>query len=113
MSTYIQRIIAFLFLCIPMRILFVLVAKYIDKKYLPFLGYIGIIIGIGFMYNFIIQKNKGSTFGQNAWWHFLRPFHSILYFTFAYFALNKNNNAYIPLLIDVVIGLLFFCVHHK
>ena len=67
MNTLQKRFLAFLLLCIPVRIAFVFIAKSVDKKYLPYLGYIGIIIGLGFMYNFIFTKKRGGTFNQIVW----------------------------------------------
>lgn len=112
MNTIHKRFIGFLLLCIPIRILLVYITKKINIEYLPYLGFIAIIVAIGFIYNFILKKEKGSTFNQNAWWHNLRPIHSLFYFIFAYLAFNKNNYAYMPLLIDVIIGFLSFIINH-
>ena len=112
MNTLQKRFLAFLLLCIPARIGFVFIAKSVDKKYLPYLGYIGIIIGLGFMYNFIFTKKRGGTFNQIAWWNDLRPVHAIFYLIFASLALSKNKEAYVPLLYDVIIGFISFISHH-
>ena len=114
MNTIQKRFLAFLLLCIPVRIGFVFIAKKVDKKYLPYLGYLAILPAIGFAYIYIFGKRKtgGETFGQKIWWNNLRPLHSILYFIFAYLALKKSNNAYIPLLLDVIIGLISFVIYH-
>ena len=109
-----KRFLLFLLLCIPIRIIFVLVAKTINKKYLPYGGYIGLIISIGFAYIYIFNKRKtgNETFGKKIWWNNLRPIHAILYSIFSYLAIMKNNNSYIPLLMDVIIGLVSFIFHH-
>jgi hypothetical protein len=109
-----KRFLAFLLLCIPTRIAFILVSKNINKKYLPCLGYLALLPAIGFAYIFIFGKRKsgGETFGQKIWWNNVRPVHSILYLTFAYLAITKSNKAYIPLLIDVIIGLSGFIFYH-
>jgi len=114
MNTIQKRFLAFLLLCIPVRVGFVFIAKSVDKKYLPYLGYLAILPAIGFAYIYIFGKRKtgGETFGQKIWWNNLRPLHSILYFIFAYLALKKSNNAYIPLLLDVIIGLISFIIYH-
>ena len=114
MNTIQKRFLAFLLLCIPVRIGFVFIAKKVDKKYLPYLGYLAILPAIGFAYIYIFGKRKtgGETFGQKIWWNNLRPLHSIIYFIFAYLALKKSNNAYIPLLLDVIIGLISFIIYH-
>jgi hypothetical protein len=109
-----KRFLLFLLLCIPIRIIFVLVAKTINKKYLPYCGYIGLIISIGFAYIYIFNKRKtgNETFGKKIWWNNLRPIHSLLYLIFAYLAINKKKTAYIPLLFDVIIGLISFLIYH-
>ena len=109
-----KRFLAFLLLCIPVRIAFVFVAKNIDKNYLPYLGFLGILPALGFFHIFLFGKRKsgGETFGQKIWWNNLRPVHSALYFLFVYLALNKNNQAYVPLIIDVVIGFFSFIIYH-
>ena len=112
MNTLQKRFLAFLLLCIPVRIAFVFIVKSSDKKYLPYLGYIGLIIGLGFMYNFIFTKKRGGTFNQIAWWNDLRPVHSIFYLIFASLALSRNNKAYVPLLYDVIVGFISFISHH-
>mgnify|MGYP006137307829 FL=1 len=109
-----KRFLLFLLLCLPIRIIFVLVAKTINKKYLPYGGYIGLIISIGFAYIYIFNKRKtgNETFGKKIWWNNLRPIHSLLYLIFAYLAINKKKTAYIPLLFDVIIGLISFLIYH-
>ena len=114
MNTIQKRFLAFLLLCVPTRIAFVLISKTICKKYLPYLGYLALLPAIGFVYIFIFGKRKrgAETFGQRIWWNNIRPFHSILYLTFAYLAITKSDKAYIPLLIDVIIGLSGFIFYH-
>lgn len=109
-----KRFLLFLLLCIPIRIIFVLVAKTINKKYLPYCGYIGLIISIGFAYIYIFNKRKtgNETFGKKIWWDSLRPIYSLIYLIFAYLAINKKKTAYIPLLFDVIIGLISFLIYH-
>jgi hypothetical protein len=103
--------IIFLSVCIVIRSLFVYIAKTIDKKHLPKLGYIALVMGAGFLYTYFINRKIGS-FGQKAWWNYLRPVHSFLYISFGILAIQKNSNAYIPLLIDVIIGLIAF-IHKR
>ena len=114
MNTLQKRFLAFLLLCIPIRIIIALIAKYIDKKYLPYLGYLAIIPAIGFAYIFIFGKRKkgGETFGQKIWWNHLRPVHSFMFALFAYLAINKNADSYLVLLGDVFIGLVSFLHYH-
>lgn len=114
MKTIQKRFLAFLLLCIPIRILFVYIAKSINKNKLPYLGYAGIVPAIGFAYIYIFNKRKTGTEtgGEKIWWNNLRPIHSILYFYFAYLAINQKNNAYVPLLYDVIFGFISFIGYH-
>jgi len=107
--------VMFLIGCIGVRTLFVIVAKYINPKYLKYLGYLALLPAIGFMYIYLTgsRKTGAETFGQKIWWNNLRPIHSILYFLFAYNAIAGNNNAWMYLLVDVLIGLVSFLIHHK
>tara|TARA_B100001758_G_C18410114_1_gene615020 strand:+ start:3131 stop:3505 length:375 start_codon:yes stop_codon:yes gene_type:complete len=114
MKTIQKRFLAFLLLCIPMRIIFALVAKYINNDYLPYLGFLAIMPAIGFSYIFIFGKRKkgGETFGQKIWWNHLRPIHALLYALFAYLAINKNKNSHFVLFADVFIGFVSFLHYH-
>ena len=110
-----QRFLMFLIGCIGVRSLFVVIAKYIDTKYLKYLGYLALLPAIGFMYIYVTgsRKTGAEVFGEEIWWNNLRPVHSILYFLFAYNAIIGNNQSWIYLLIDVLIGLISFLIHHS
>ena len=114
MNTLQKRFLAFLLLCIPTRIIIALIAKSVDQKYLPYLGYLAILPAIGFAYIFIFGKRKrgAETFGQKIWWNNLRPIHSFLFALFAYLAISKNKNSYIVLFADAFIGLVSFLYYH-
>ena len=109
-----KRFLAFLFLCIPARITIALIAKYVNTKYLPYLGYLALLPAIGFAYIFIFGKRKtvGETFGQKIWWNNLRPVHSFMFALFAYLAINKNTNSNLVLFADAFIGLVSFLYYH-
>ena len=114
MNSIQKRFIAFIFGCMVVRSLFVLIVLKISKKYLPYLGMLAIIPTIGFLTIYLggYRKKGGETFGGKIWWNNLRPVHAVLYSVFVYLALKKNNNAYIPLLIDVIIGFMSFIFYH-
>ena len=101
-----KRLLLFIFGCITTRLLFVYFAKKASKFYLKIMGYIALLIAIGFFYIFITGSRKSGpeVFGGKIWWNNLRPIHSLLYFIFAYMAIHNIPNAYIPLLIDIIIG---------
>ncbi len=109
-----KRFLLFIFGCIVVRLLFVYIAKNISLQYLPILGYLALIPAIGFLYLFFSgsRKRGGEVFGDIIWWNNLRPLHAILYLLFSYNAILKNNNAWIYLLIDVIIGLVSFLIFH-
>ena len=108
------RFLLFLCGCIVTRFLFVIIAKYINKKYLPYLGIIALIPAIGFIIIYLgdFRKTGAEVFGKQIWWNNLRPIHAVLYILFALLALKKNKYSWIPLLIDVIIGLISFLLYH-
>ena len=109
-----QRFLMFLIGCVGIRSLFVIIAKYINTKYLKYLGYLALVPAIGFMYIYLTgsRKTGAEVFGEKIWWNNLRPIHSILYFLFAYNAIIGNKQSWIYLLVDVLFGLISFLIHH-
>ena len=110
-----KRFFMFLGLCISTRIFFVYYAKQTDIQTLKSLGYIALVPAIGFMYIYLTgsRQTGAETQGAKIWWNDLRPLHSLFYFSFAYMAINGDqNNAYKALLIDVIIGLISFLMFH-
>ena len=109
-----KRMVLFLIGCIGVRSLLVVLAKYINIKYLKYLGYLALLPAVGFIYIYLTgtRKTGGETFGEKIWWNDLRPLHSILYFLFAYNAIIGNKQAWIYLLADVLFGLISFLMHH-
>ena len=109
-----KRFLMFLVGCMGSRVLFTLLAKYIDIQYLPILGYIALLPALGFFYIYITGSRKTGleVGGDKIWWNRLRPFHSILYFLFAYNAITKHVNSLKYLAIDTSMGLLAFLSYH-
>jgi hypothetical protein len=107
-----KTILIFLFGCIGIRTIFLIMSKNINKDYLPYMGYIAILISISLIYQFIKKERKMGAFNNEVWWDKLRPIHAINYAIFAYMAINKSSNAWIPLLIDVIIGLSAHLYYH-
>ena len=103
-----KRILLFLFGCIFIRSLLVLLAIKIPKKYLPVMGYAALIPAFGFSYIYLfgLRKTGPEVFGEKIWWNHLRPIHALLYFLFAYNAIKQRHDSYKYLLVDVIIGLL-------
>ena len=109
-----KRFLMFLIGCIGVRSLFVIIAKYVNTQYLKYMGYIALLPAIGFIYIYLTgsRKTGPETFGEKIWWNNLRPIHSILYFLFAYNAINGNKQSWIYLLVDVLFGLISFLIYH-
>jgi hypothetical protein len=109
-----KRFLMFLIGCIGLRSLFVVIAKYINIRYLKYLGYLALLPATGFLYIYLTgsRKTGPETMGEKIWWNKLRPVHSLLYFLFAYAAINSNPQAWLYLLADVLVGLISFLIHH-
>ena len=109
-----KRIVLFILLCIPTRILFTMLAKTLKGKQLKLLALVATIISFGFMYIYVtgIRKTGAETMNAPIWWNNLRPIHSLLYATFAILAFLDKENSHIPLAIDVVIGFSSFVTEH-
>ena len=114
MNTIQKRFLLFLFGCIGIRTLFVVLAKIANKTYLRYMGYLAILPAIEFFYLFLSGSRKTGVevFGDKIWWNNLRPIHGLLYSLFAYNAIKGNNFAWIYLLVDVIIGLFSFLIFH-
>ena len=114
MDTLQKRILLFLVGCIGVRLLLVYIAKNIDIKLLKYMGYITLIPAFGFIYIYLTgsRKTGPEVFGSKIWWNNLRPIHAILYLLFSYNAIIGNRNAWIYLLIDVLLGLISLLVYH-
>lgn len=114
MNTIQKRFLLFLIGCIGTRSLFVYLAKNASKQYLMYMGYLALLPAIGFLYIYLTgaRKTGAEVFGEKIWWNDLRPIHSLLYFLFAYNAINGTEMAWVYLLIDVIIGLVSFLGHH-
>jgi hypothetical protein len=114
MLSFKERIVLFLIGCIGSRLLFAFIAKNIDVKYLPYLGYIALLPAIGMLYIYVSgSRDYGVEAGGKIWWNSMRPVHSLLYFLFAYNAIKKNKDvAWKFLLLDVIIGLCAFINQH-
>ena len=109
-----KRFLLFLIGCIGVRSIFVLLAKNASAYILKMLGYLALLPAIGFIYIYLTgsRQTGAEVFGEKIWWNSLRPIHATLYLLFAYNAINGVKSAWIYLLIDVILGLISFLVHH-
>ena len=104
----------FLIGCIGTRLLFVYVAKNSSVQVLKYLGYLALLPAIGFMYIFLTgsRKTGKGVFGEKIWWSNMRPLHSLIYFIFAYNAIQGNKQSWVYLMADVTIGFVAWLVHY-
>jgi hypothetical protein len=114
MNTTQKRFLLFLIGCIGTRTLLVYLAKNVDKTNLKYMGYLSLLPAIGFFYLFLSgsRKTGAEVFGDKIWWTNLRPVHGLMYLLFSYNAINGNLNAWMYLLVDVIIGLISFLSFH-
>lgn len=107
------RLFLFLIGCIGSRSLLAYITKNVNVDYLPYFGIIAFIIAISWIYLFIsgARTTGPEVFGEQIWWNNIRPLHALIYLLFAYNAINKNQNSYIYLVIDVIVALIAFIVH--
>lgn len=110
-----KRTILFLGLCIPMRFLIAFILYKLPLSYIFYSGFILLIPVIGWITIYLtgIRKTGAETFGAPIWWDYMRPIHAGLYLACALMAINKRSNAYIPIVIDTILGLLAFLRERK
>ena len=109
-----KRYLLFLVGCMGTRLLLAYLAKIASPTVLFYMGILALLPAIGFMYLFFsgTRKTGPEVFGDKIWWNKLRPVHSLLYFLFAYFAIAGYKNAWMFLLIDVIVGFTSFSIYH-
>jgi hypothetical protein len=103
-----DRTFLFLFVCFPARVLLAYFAKNIPSYYLPFFSLLTFVIGVQFIRHYIKNEPKIGFFGSNVWWENYRLIHGIDFLLFSVAAFFKNKNAWLFLLLDAILGLLFF-----
>jgi hypothetical protein len=109
-----QRILYFLFGCITVRTIIAILPIYLPYEWLYYLGIIILAIGTTFLClyfnNLRLQAPEG---GGITWWANFRLLHGALYLAAAHYLLKNQRIAWIPLTMDVILGLLLFLFNHK
>lgn len=103
-----NKTLLFLFGCFPARVLLAYIAKNMSLYYLRIFSIIPFIIGIMFIKNYINKEPKNGFFGSNAWWSNYRLIHGINFLFFSVTAFLQYKNAWLILLCDAILGLIFF-----
>lgn len=108
----IKRIVLFLLGCMGTRFSYTFLAK-TQPQYLTPMGYLALVPAIGFMVIYLtgMRQTGPEVFGGKLWWNSLRPIHSLLWATFAFLAIRGNKHAWLVLLVDTLLGLLFWSIH--
>jgi hypothetical protein len=113
MLTKNQSIQFFLLGCIPVRIIIALLPLYIETEWLSYYSILLFAIAFSFLFlYFFNMRQKAFEAGGITWWANYRIIHGLLYLTAAFYAFNKNRSAWIPLTLDVLIGLSLF-IHKR
>lgn len=102
-----HRILLFLLLCIPIRIFIGVTPLYIKKDWLKYYGYVLLIPAISFLILYFGNfRLKAPESGGKTWWTCYRLIHGSLYLCGAIYAIQNKKEAWIPLTIDAILGLL-------
>lgn len=104
-----SRALWFISGCIPIRFFMVYLAKKLPLEYLQYFGLIVLAMATGTLYLFFTNSRmNASEGGGKTWWAPFRGVHGILLLAAAVYLLRKKRTAMIPLLIDVILGMVFF-----
>lgn len=107
------RYIYFLLLCIPLRIILAIIPFYLDKKYFHFYGIFLSLIMISFFYLYFNNlRLNASEGGGTTWWADFRLIHASLYMCACIYAFQRKRIAWVPMIIDVLLGIVLFLHHH-
>jgi hypothetical protein len=101
-------------LCLLARTGAALLAKWAPRHWLPWMGTLALLPAAGFfsIYAMGWRQTGVEVGGGRIWWNDLRPVHGALYLAFAVLALRRSALAYVPLALDVVVGLIAYLGHY-
>jgi hypothetical protein len=103
----------FIFGCIPVRILLAYFTKQLSPDKLKILGFVLLVVGSGFLYLYFTKgRMNAPEAGGVTWWNQFRIVHGSLYLTAAILAIKGNSNAWVPLAIDVIVGIIVSVAHY-
>ena len=105
------RLILFLFLCIPLRLVLAYLPRVLPKPYLSYFGFIVCVMAIGTLYlGWTNSRLRAVEAGGRTWWAPFRLVHGVLLLCAALYLSREDRNASVPLLLDVLLGIVLFFV---
>ena len=118
-----ERMLTFLIGCLGTRSLLAYIAYYAEDNNIDslqiLLGVLAIFIGIGFITIWLFgnelandQLKVWKDKDDKLWWNNFRIVHGIIYILFGIFSLMEIQGAYKLLIIDLILGLLLWIMHH-
>jgi hypothetical protein len=118
------RILLFLIGCIGTRLLITWFAYHVlvatrnkHRNTSRVMGTLGILIAIGFFFIYFTgaRKTGAEVFGDRIWWNDLRPVHGLIFLVFGLSVITEFHvvHAWKLLLLDAMIGLVAFSIHHQ
>jgi hypothetical protein len=114
-NTFTIRFFIFFILCIGSRVAFTILSAFAYGWFLTMLGIIAVFPVVTWFYIIFIGKRDTGfeIFNKKIWWKNLRSLHMFLWAFFAYLAITGNRKAWVVLLIDTLIGISAFILHHQ
>ena len=107
----ITRVLLFVFLCIPSRLLLAYLPQVLPKQYLVYYGILILSMSIGFLYLAVNNSRLNAPEGGGkTWWASYRFIHGMLLLTAFIYLIKSDKNASIPLLIDAIFGIALFFI---
>lgn len=108
-----KRFILFLGGCMVVRSLIAYIS-YAHPEYNKYLVIGALILAFSWLWiYFVTPRTTGpEVMGGSIWWNELRPVHAMLYLLFVIYVVADVDHAWLPLAVDVVVGLTAFLVYH-
>jgi hypothetical protein len=104
----------FLLACIPSRFILSILPLYLPDNWLVYFGYITLLISLSFIYLYFTNgRLNAPEAGGVTWWREYRIIHGLLYLAASIYLLQKNRKAWIPLIMDTILGIFLFIYKHN
>lgn len=109
-----NSIALFLGACIPLRLLLAWSSTKIPSRYLPFFATALLAVALGFLYLYFTgNRMHAPEAGGTTWWAPYRLIIGLLWLAAATYAfMGRTELIWIPLVIDVLFGLIVFYIRH-